>query len=90
MENKELCSAVLAASIVSAEQQAIQAGPAPEPHTETEIIEPVARPDSSISESGGSRGGGLPYGMGPCGAVITSSRDGNGDGEKMLVGEYGA
>jgi len=89
METKELCSAVLAASIVSAEHQAIEAGLPPEPHTDTEIMEPLARPHSSISESGGPSGGSLPYGMGPYGGVITSSRDGQDDGKKMLIGNYG-
>jgi hypothetical protein len=89
MERKELCSAVLAASIVSAEHHAIEVGLPPEPHVETEITVPVANPNASTSEGGGSRAVGIPYGLGPYGVAITTSRDGKGDSEKMLAGTYG-
>jgi hypothetical protein len=89
MERKELCSAVLVASIVSAEHHAIEAGLPPEPHVETEITTPVANPNASTSEGGSSRTVGIPYGLGPYGVAITTSRDGKGDSEKMLAGTYG-
>jgi hypothetical protein len=93
MGRKEVLPVLLSASIVAEalapNQHANHSSQVrvPEPHTEIEIPEPRARATIATSATGGTSGKGVPYGLGPYGAVIKSDPDG--DGGKPLVGPYG-